>query len=159
MPLPNCFLFYDPHKVLMERDAHPEERGFLYSLWENPDDLASRLVYIDWLRDNGREYLAHHVEKGNTPAGIMGVTSGFYRHETDRNVYQLGRDPWESGPVGQGSPVPSGTWPYNLICGSMQHTMYPPVVSGYGCTTFMPPVILSGMIGSGEITTLSWLNS
>lgn len=42
------------------------ERNFMLKLYDNPNDLATRLVYADWLEENGRAETAKHVRNGWT---------------------------------------------------------------------------------------------
>lgn len=138
---------WTPSRSTLEKNSDPEERGFLYSLWENPDDIASRNAYVDWLRDQGREYTAMHVEYGITPEGVRGVTSGYRRDPTTKYVIPI-------APVMSGQPVysdmswindphPFGSPPIFIACGSMQMTTWP------GNSGYLFPHVVSGNVVSG----------
>jgi len=64
-------------RFLLERDSSEQEIGFLYALWENPYDTATRSAYSDWLQDKNRHYSAEVVKKGYTPGGLD-ISSNHY---------------------------------------------------------------------------------
>jgi uncharacterized protein (TIGR02996 family) len=50
--------------------ANTEECGLLKAIQENPDDTTSRLVYADWLEEQGR---AHEALQQRVKAGVSEV--------------------------------------------------------------------------------------
>jgi len=51
----------------------PEEREFVKALAANPDDEATRRIYSDFLRDQGRPDSADMVEKSGMIPGVRDV--------------------------------------------------------------------------------------
>jgi uncharacterized protein (TIGR02996 family) len=68
---------------LVEQQATSTEQRLIQNLHANPDDLAMRGAYADWLYEHGRDLSAEAVRKGYVPgkpsAGYLSLNSGALR--------------------------------------------------------------------------------
>ncbi len=70
-----------------------EERAFLNAIWKRPKELTARLVYADWLDENGHGWLADAVRYWASidPADREILSSSRYRPSPRYCVGELHR--------------------------------------------------------------------